>query len=338
MAKPILTIIGLGTTGSSMGLALQRDASNFEIVGHDKEPDAAQQARKIGAVQRTEWNLHRACDGADLIVLALPMSEALDTIPMIAEDLAPGNMVLAATNIMQPLNELADSTLAEGVHFVAGHPILPSVAGSVAPRADLFDEAVFCLAPSVQTAPEAIQLASDFVERIGAKPLYVDGQEHDGIMAGVELMPQLLSAAFMRNTADTPGWQESKRLAGRRFALATEPGGNAQQMFDAFMSDRENLVMRIDQIQQELSQWHTFLSMEEAPEGEEHPLLAALKESVDERLNWESQVTLKHWDDPVEAPADEAGGGMLRQMFFGSMFRKPSPSGDSPKDDSKDQK
>ena len=57
-------------------------------------------------------------------------------------------------------------------------------------------------------------------------------------------------------------------------------------------------------------------------------------------IKWESQVTLKQWDDPADAPPDAAGsGGMLRQMFFGSMFsRKPSPSGDSPKDDSKNQK
>jgi prephenate dehydrogenase len=337
MAKPILTIIGLGTTGSSMGLALQRDESNFEIVGHDKEPNAAQQAKKIGAVQRTEWNLHSACEGADLNVLALPMSEVKDTLPLIAEDLLPGNMVMAATSIMQPVIELADSTLAEGVHFVAGHPILPGVGSALAPRADLFDEAVFCLAPSTQTAPEAIQLASDFVERIGAKPLYVDGQEHDGIIAGVELLPQLMSAALMRNSAEAPGWQESKRMAGRRFALASEPGGTAQQMFDAFMSDRQNLAMRVEQLQQALNQWRGFLSSDEAPEGEEHPLLIALQESVDERNQWESQVTLKQWDDSVDAPAEESGGGMLRQMLFGSMFsRKPTPSDDESKDKSQD--
>ncbi len=59
MAKPIITIIGLGLTGTSMGLALQREAGEFEIVGHDKLPEVAQAACKAGAVQRTEWNLFR---------------------------------------------------------------------------------------------------------------------------------------------------------------------------------------------------------------------------------------------------------------------------------------
>ena len=76
MAKPIITIIGLGVTGTSLGLALQRSEGNFEIVGHDKSPEASQQARQLGAVQRAEWNLHRACEGAELIVLATPIDQA----------------------------------------------------------------------------------------------------------------------------------------------------------------------------------------------------------------------------------------------------------------------
>ena len=54
MTKPIITIVGLGLTGASMGLGLQREEANFEIVGHDKMPEVAQEARRLGAVQRTE--------------------------------------------------------------------------------------------------------------------------------------------------------------------------------------------------------------------------------------------------------------------------------------------
>ena len=75
MAKPKITIIGLGTTGASMGLALQKEEGSFTIVSHDRDPDAAREATRLGAVQRTEWNLHNACDEADLIILAVPLNE-----------------------------------------------------------------------------------------------------------------------------------------------------------------------------------------------------------------------------------------------------------------------
>ena len=75
MAKPIISIIGLGLTGTSVGLGLQRTPGEFEIVGHDKDPDATGAAKKLGAINRGEWNLHRAYENADLVVLAVPLSE-----------------------------------------------------------------------------------------------------------------------------------------------------------------------------------------------------------------------------------------------------------------------
>ena len=67
MSKPVVTIIGLGLTGAGLGLALQREEATFEIVGHDKAPDVVQAAKRVGAVQRIEWNLHRAVEPAELV-------------------------------------------------------------------------------------------------------------------------------------------------------------------------------------------------------------------------------------------------------------------------------
>lgn len=325
MAKPIITLIGLGLTGTSLGLGLQREEGDFEIVGHDKEPSVAQRARKEGAVQRTEWNLFRACDGADLIVLSVPLSEMAELLELIAEDVKPGTMILAMSPVMQPAIELGDKHLPEGVHFVAAHPILAGIGGSLTPRKDLFDDVTFCLSPSLQTDPDAVQLASDFVERVGAKPFFVDAQEHDGIIAGVEQLPQILAAALMRQNAESPSWQESRRLAGRRFAQSTELGSSAAQIFGAVESNRENLLVRVDQMLAELAEWRRLLTAEPQPD-EEHPLLAALTKVVAEREQWEIQAELKRWDDTGLAPEEESKDqpGMLRQMFFGSLVgRRP---------------
>src|SRR3954447_9249670 len=101
MAKPIITIIGLGLTGTSMGLGLQREAGTFEIVGHDKKPEVAQETRKLGAVQCTEWNLYKACDGAELIVVATPLVELETLLPLLADDLKPGTLVFAIGSLLQ---------------------------------------------------------------------------------------------------------------------------------------------------------------------------------------------------------------------------------------------
>ena len=320
MAKPKITIIGLDVIGASLGLALQKEPGNFEIVGHDKNADHTAQARRLNAIQRTEWNLHNACEGAELILLTLSLSELAETLPHIREDLRPETLLFAVTNVMQPSIEIAAKVLAPETHFVVGHPILSGIGAPLSVRADLFDEVTFGLAPGRNTDPSAVQLASDFVERLGAKPLFVDAQEHDGIIAEVEHLPQLLAATLMRLSAKGAGWREARRLAGRTFAQATELDGSAADLFGAIQSNRANLLQRIEQLQQELFTWRELLELTPTPE-EKHPLLTVLEQVVAEREQWEAQAFLKRWDDPVAAasPPPTESRGMLRQMFFGNI-------------------
>jgi prephenate dehydrogenase len=335
MAKPIITIIGLGVTGASIGLGLQQQEGNFEIIGHDKEPNAAGAARKQGAVHRTEWNLYRACENAELIVLAVPLHELDELLELISEDLDPNVLVLAITRVMRPAIDIAAKHLPSNAHFVVGHPILSGVGGSLSVRADLFDEVPFCLAPGLDTAPDAIQLASDLVERLGAKPLYMDAQEHDGIIAGVEQLPLFVGAMLSHMFSDASGWVEAKKLAGRQFAQATEIGSSPERLFADFESNRENLLLRVDQLQYTLAQWRDLLALDVAPETleeeEEHPLQTALKQAVRAREEWETQALLKNWDETPRPDAAE-GRGMLQQMFFGNLLRGRSAPDEKEKD------
>ncbi|MCC6457419.1 MAG: prephenate dehydrogenase [Caldilineaceae bacterium] len=328
MTKPIITIIGLGLTGTSMGLGLQREAGNFEIVGHDKQPEVAQQARKLGAVHRTEWNLFKACAGAELIVLAVPLHELEELLPLLAEEVKPGTLIFAIGSLLLPAIEKGAKHLPDGVHFVAGHAVITGVGATPSARPDLFEKAVFALAAGVKTDPAALQLASDFVERVGATPLFVDALEHDGVMAGVEHLPMLLAAALMRSSASGAGWREAKRLAGRHFAEATDVGGDAAALFAALQANKQSVVLKLQKMRQELAEWQVLLEndAENTIKSDNtqavtvHPLLAALTEAVQARSSWETQVILKNWEEQPDAPVAKAeSSGFLRQMFLGGL-------------------
>jgi len=316
MSKPKITIIGLGLTGTSIGLSLQREPGNFEIVGHDKDSD------------KQEWNLHRAYEEADMVVIAIPFAELEELFGHIREDLKPGSLVLGMTTMMQSTIELANQHLSDRVHFVAGHPTLTGVGGTLTERADLFDGVIFSLATDINTSPDAVQLASDFVERTGAKPHFVDAHEHDGIIAGVEQLPQLLAASLMQVSSRSASWHEAKRMAGRPFAQATELRHGPQQLFSALTQNRENLTLRIEQMQQELQEWQNLLSYEAQPD-EKHPLLEALESVSRDRERWEAQAELKRWEDLPETKLDdlqaERPSNFWGQMFFGNLMRRREP-------------
>lgn len=329
MANPRLTIIGLGLTGTSLGLALVQSGSALEIVGHDREPTIAQEARKRNAVHRIEWNLYKACEGASMIVLAIPLNEAAETLELLREDIPPTTMVLALNGVFAPVLKLFAEKLPTHGNAVVGQVILNGVGSQLTPRADLFQKAVFCLASGATTNPDALQLAADFAESTGAQPLFVDPDEHDGIAAAVDSLPRMFGAALMHMAAGSPGWTEAQRMAGAAFARTTQFDRSAQGLYAELMANRANVLQRLDQLSSALAAWRSWLATE-APEEGEHPLLIALADAESERQTWESHALLHNWDpSQSQAPVQEAPG-VMRQMFLGGWFggRK---SGDSEK-------
>ncbi|MGC8826195.1 MAG: prephenate dehydrogenase/arogenate dehydrogenase family protein, partial [Anaerolineae bacterium] len=221
--KAQITIIGLGLIGTSLGLALKRAGGNFDIVGHDREPEAAARARKRGAVDQTAWNLIAAVENADIILLAIPISAVEATLEAIASDLKEGCIILDTCTIKRPVLEWAERILPAHVSFIGGNPIpyqpLPAAAGAEGASETLFDKSLFCLCPSPRATAEAVQLAADMVSALGAQPYFLDAEEHDGLIAGVELLPLAMAGALMETAARSPGWREITRLADEIEAL-----------------------------------------------------------------------------------------------------------------------
>jgi prephenate dehydrogenase len=318
MAKPRITIIGLGVIGSSIGAALQREPNNVEIVGHDKDPKQAGEAKQRGHVHKTAWNLHRACDGAELVITAVPQGELPELYSQIAEDLKPGSLVFSLVDVMQPALAAAESNLPGHVGFAMGHPIITGLSGPVEPSANLFENSVFCLAASVNTAPNAVELAHNLIGRVGAEPFFIDVQEHDGVVALIEQLPQLIASALMNLSTSLPGWRESKRLAGRQFAQTTDVHRSGEALASAFQANRENLLLRLTQFEEELQKWHQLLA-----ESNEEELAETLKSSLIERIRWETEASVQEWqeDKLSTGSVEENQSGLLRQMFLGNLFQ-----------------
>ncbi|MGL4648869.1 MAG: prephenate dehydrogenase [Caldilineaceae bacterium] len=335
MAKARITIIGLGETGASIGLALLKEPGDFEVVGHDRNTDAEAEAKRLGAVHRTEWNLHTAVEGASLVVLAMPLHAIIETFGHIVDDLAPEALVFAINPLLQPVTEAAARLLPNHKRVVAGHPI--RLEPPATPSADTLLHVTFCLAASAHAEPASVELASDLIERVGASPHFVDVAEHDGIMAAVEQLPQLLGAALISLNTGASGWREMRQLAGRRFGQAGTLLGDPKAAATSFALNREAILLRIDALQRELDKWRSLIAEAETPvlpvptgdgpparnaaPSQVPPLLDALKRIDEEQALWQKQATSQRWDTETENPG-AGGSGLLRQLFLGNIGRK----------------
>src|SRR5512139_91175 len=89
-----ITIVGLGQIGSSIGLALKARDLDIHRIGHDKEPQAAKESQRAGAVDDVKYNLPASVRESQIVILALPLAAVRETLEIIAPDLKEGMLVL----------------------------------------------------------------------------------------------------------------------------------------------------------------------------------------------------------------------------------------------------
>ncbi len=311
-----ITIVGLDLIGTSIGLSLRENAGSYQVIGHDREPTRMNEAKQLGAIDSTTWNLHSACENASLVVATEPLSELPEFLQQIREDVAEGAVIFGIGPVMQPALAIAANNLPEGIHFVAGRPVHSDLSSEPEPRSELFKESTFCIGAGTQTESSALELVSNLLARLGAKPLYIDPLEHDGIVAAVEQLPEILAAALFQAVHDAPGWSESQKLAGRRFALSTALEASAEELAASLFANRETILQRLDQLSALLESWRGHLNAEDAK-----PLEEELDGLVLGRAKWERDAKLRDWDRLTEPTSREDYGSSLGQMFFGSLFR-----------------
>lgn len=283
--KPRLTIIGLGHLGTSIGLALKKTGAELEIVGHDKDRQVIAAAQKSGAVDKGEWNLYNACDGAGLIVLAMPLAGVLENLQLLKDDIAPGVIVTDTASVKTPVLQAA-SGFKPGVHFIGGNPIIrPALDSSVTnpeANADLFQNAVYCLTPTAATDPDAVQVMTGFVSMLGAKTLFLDAEEHDGLAAGAQHLELMMESVLLKTTTASHGWRELNKFAGSDFfdatALASRDAASASQIL---LTQREPLRLWVDQYTETLRQLQMLLA-----QNDPAALQKWLTAGQDARVQW----------------------------------------------------
>jgi prephenate dehydrogenase len=321
-----ITIVGLGRVGGSIGLALKSlkplrafkgsAGAGFEIVGHDKDNEAAKRAVKAGCVDRTEWNLINACDGADLVVVSIPLDAVKDTLAAIAHELKPGCVVTDTGSLKVPVLAWAREFLPNTVHFVGGHPIvdnLPSEADS--PSASLLSGAIYCLTPGTNTPPEALQRVSDLAEAVGAQPYYVDAAEHDGLIAALEHVPLLVALALQAMASASPARREMVRLSGSSFAGVTQLlSGEAERLASLCALNGDNIARWLDDCIDKLSYLRELVASRNREE-----LQKSFAGGLESRAGWTHRR-------PEGQEVDYSDFGMTR-MMFGDLFKPPKAKG-----------
>jgi prephenate dehydrogenase len=257
-----MTIVGLGLIGGSLGLALKAaKLSNVEIVGYDTDTIALVDARRLGAVDKTEATLRRATADAGLVILATPIVVMRQVMEEMAGGLRENCVVTDTASTKSLVMDWADQLLPPNVSFVGGHPMAgKETAGIANAEAKLFAGKSYCIVPSPNATEGAVRMVVGLVHLIGAQPLFIDAQEHDRYVAAVSHLPLMLSTALFTLVRSSPAWPELAALASSGFRDVTRlASGDPELSHDICLTNREAVLHWLERMGEELSRYRELL-------------------------------------------------------------------------------
>ena len=242
LAESRVAVVGLGLMGGSLAGALRGQCR--AVTGVARRTGTIETALARGLVDRGTTNLSSGVRHADVVVLATPVRAILSLLDEIGPLLPQGCLLMdVGSTKAQVVARMA--TLPGHVQPLGGHPMCGQETPGIA-VADpaLYQGHTFVLTPLPRTSEGALALGRELVKAAGARPLILDPDRHDRLVAAISHLPYLLACALVA-TAETlgstdpavwevaaSGFRDTSRLAA----------SDVTMMIDILLTNREAVL------------------------------------------------------------------------------------------------
>lgn len=189
-----VALIGLGLIASSLFWAMKREGLAGEVVGYARSDETRETAREIGLCDRVYDTAVEAVEGADLIVLCVPVG-AMDSVAReIGPALKAGATVTDVGSVKRAVIDAVAQHIPAGVHFVPSHPLAGTEhSGPKSGFAELFKDRWFLIVPVEGSDAAAIDKIEALWQGIKAKTARMDPDHHDRVLAVTSHAPHLIA-------------------------------------------------------------------------------------------------------------------------------------------------
>jgi len=261
-------VLGVGLIGGSIGLAARRRLG-AHVVGYDPDAAVLSSAGELGAIDEAASGLSAAVKHADAVFVASPVGASTQ---VVRRALEAAGAECVVSDVGSTKREIVAAI--SDPRFVGGHPLAGAeTAGVGHAREDLFDGATWYVTPVagaarsaagpsaltgastlpvVESAPWALERLRGLTEGIGARPIAIDPEAHDRLMAGVSHLPHVLANVLVAQAiraveSDGAAVADGALGAGPSFRDATRvAGANTAIWTDIYMSNRDLLGHALD--------------------------------------------------------------------------------------------
>jgi cyclohexadieny/prephenate dehydrogenase len=259
MSQPIydrVALIGLGLIASSMFWAIKRAGLAKEVTGYARSQATRDTAREIGLCDRICDSAAEAAEGADLVVLCVPVGAMGAVAQEIAPVLKPGATISDVGSVKRHVIDAVEPFVPEGVHFIPAHPLAGTEhSGPESGFAELYDNRWCLLVPVEGTDRSAVEKLRALWEGIGANVEEMDADHHDLVLAVTSHAPHLIAYTMVGVADDLRRVTDSEviKYSAAGFRDFTRIAASDPTMWrDVFLSNKDATLEILGRFTEEL--------------------------------------------------------------------------------------
>jgi prephenate dehydrogenase len=279
-----LGLIGCGMMGGSFALALKRAGLVKRVVGYSKSPSTTERARQMGVIDVEAPSALLAVSGADLVLLAVPVSATEATFKAIRHLVNKDSLIMDVGSTKREVVDAARRVLRDQVGvFVPAHPIAgKELSGVEHADADLYTGRQVILTPIERTFTAQLAKAEQVWTALGCQVRQMAPEAHDAAYAAVSHLPHLLAFAMMNAVAGQEQGKTFLDLAGPGFRDFTRIAASDPSVWrDILVSNREELLTQSRQFQRALHALESAIAI-----GDAEALETLIEQASNTRAHW----------------------------------------------------
>lgn len=251
-----VALIGLGLIASSMFWAMKRAGLAGEVTGYARSAETRAVAREIGLCDRVCESAAEAVEGADLVVLCVPVGAMGAVAAEIAPVLKPGATVSDVGSVKRAVIEAVAPHLPEGVHFVPAHPLAGTEhSGPRSGFAELFENRWCLIVPVEGSDRDAVARVESLWRGMGALTDEMEADHHDLVLAVTSHAPHLIAYTMVGVADDLRRVTDSEviKYSAAGFRDFTRIAASDPTMWrDVFLNNRDATLEILGRFTEEL--------------------------------------------------------------------------------------
>src|SRR5579884_4042491 len=252
-----LALIGVGLIGSSIARAARAQGAVRKITASARSPATRRRVAELGLADQVLETNAAAVDGADLVIVCVPVGACGEVAREIGDRLKPGAVVSDVGSVKAAIVRDMGPHIPNGVHFVPAHPVAGTEhSGPDAGFAELFVGRWCILTPPDNADPAVIERLAAFWRLLGANVESMPAEHHDLVLAVTSHLPHLIAYTIV-GTADELGEvteSEVLQFSAGGFREFTRIAASDPTMWrDVFLANKEAVLEMLGTFQEDLA-------------------------------------------------------------------------------------